>query len=448
MTVLREKHSKHNKLTLNDKLILFPFVLYIFSLVFEGALRYYLSHMGLEKIIYLPKGMMFLVFLFVIISDITKRGPFKLYIILLFILALSFLNGWHHTNSLVQAAFGVWVYAPFIYGVMILPTILSTGERATPLVLAVWFITATGLFWDYISELPWTGFNYDIGQVLVEGSRGWTTFGIERCGGFARASFSAAYLILFSSLYIVSTSKRAFIITSIWIISGLALLTTTHRTSIAIYFILTITIPIIFRYYNANIIKRICKIFPLIVASIGICLPCLSGVVFLNLNTHMEEFILSSIGARLSKTWPDALSLIFEHGNAIWGRGLGGIGAAQLYFETTYYNPADNLYLSLFATFGIWMFLFIVIWTMGLRKLDFKFSWHTRLFWLISVVILMEGWTANTIEDPLTAMLLGLSFGYAVQSRYWKPITQRELKSAQPSRITLLQGQNNSNNLA
>lgn len=438
--MLKKHYLKHTGLTLSDKLLLLPFLLYTLSLTFEGALRYYLYHMGIEKLIYFPKALMFLVFIFVIISDLTRSGLFKTYFILLCIVALSFFYGWHNTKNFYQAAFGIWVYAPFIYGVMALPPILKAGERGNPFILAIWLITISGIFCDYFSELPWTGFNYDVGQVLVEGARGWSTFGIERCGGFARASFSAAYLTLFSSVYIISTIRKPFLVTFVWIITGLALIATTHRASIAIYIILTIIFPIIFKYYDINIANKSYRILPIILALIGISLPCLSGVVFLNLNTYMEEFMLSSTGARLSKTWPDALSLIFERGNAILGRGLGGIGAPQLYFETSFYNPADNLYLSLFATFGIGMFLFITLWTIGLRKLDFKSSWHPRLFWLISVVILMEGWTANTIEDPLTAMLLGLSFGYTVQSRCWKPISQRAIKATQPSHIGLLQG--------
>jgi hypothetical protein len=154
------------------------------------------------------------------------------------------------------------------------------------------------------------------------------------------------------------------------------------------------------------------KITPGLSASIGICLPFLGGIVSLNPTLYAQEVIFSSIGMRFAATWPDAISLITDSGNLFFGRGLGGIGAAQLHFEPAYYNPVDNMYLSLYAGFGIGMFVFVGAWVWGLAKLWPERRWHGRLFWLFGFAILTSGWMVNGVEDPLTAVAMGLCVSY------------------------------------
>jgi hypothetical protein len=387
-------------------------MLYIIIVVFEGALRYYLWHKNLEMMIYIPKALMFCFFWLAILIDLANRRINKVYLTLLAGTACAFLVGWYNTGKFYQAAFGVWVYIPFLYGVLTIEPFIRVEKRARLFVSALLLASLAGVWWDFFVPFPWTGFIYEIGQSMIEASRGWTTFGIDRCAGFSRASFSASNLILFFSIYLTCTVKNKLFIVMMWIASGLGLLATTHKTAITIYFLLTILIPLIKFFPRTRMIEYCYKITPGLSAIIGICLPFLCGIVSLNPTLFTEEVIFSSIGMRFAATWPDAILLITDSGNLFFGRGLGGIGAAQLHFEPAYYNPVDNMYLSLYAGFGIGMFVFVGAWVWGLAKLWPERRWHDRLFWLFGFAILTSGWMVNGVEDPLTAVAMGLCVSY------------------------------------
>ena len=398
-----------------DYISLFPLILYFIVMVFEGPLRYYLWHKNLETLVYLPKALMFFLFWLVIIIDLANRRLNKVFLSLLSVTACAFFIGWYNTGKFYQAAFGVWVYIPFLYSALILKPFIRSEKRGRFFVLTLLLITLAGIWWDFFKPLPWTGFIYEIGQAVIEASRGWTTFGIDRCAGFSRASFSAAYLILFFSIYLTCTMKNRVFVTMMWVASGLGLLVTTHKTAIAIYAVLTFLIPLI-KFLPRNRIVEYCyNSIPVLSALIGICLPFLGGIVSVNPTSYAEEVIFSSIRMRLAATWPDAILLIANQGNLILGRGLGSIGASQIYFEPAYYNPADNMYITFYASFGIGMFFFVGIWVWGLAKLNLKGRWHDRLFWLFGLIILTKGWTVNGIDDPLSAIAMGLCFSYVLQ---------------------------------
>ena len=399
-----------------DNIILAPLMLFIIVVVFEGALRYYLWHKNLETLIYLPKVLMLCLFWLAIIIDLANRRINKLYLTLLAGTAGAFLVGWYNTGKFYQAAFGVWIYIPFLYSVLAIKPFLRAEKRPCFFVSALLLATLVGVWWDFFVPFPWTGFSYELGQSMIEASRGWTTFGIDRCAGFSRASFSAANLILFFCIYLSCAVRNKLFIVMMWIASGLGLFATTHKTAIIIYLVLTILIPIIKFFPRTKMIQYCYQIAPGLCAFIGICLPFMGGFVSVNPTIYAEEVVLSSIGMRLDDTWPDAIQLITNNGNLFLGRGLGGIGASQLHFEPAYYNPVDNMYLSFYASFGIGMFVFVSVWVWGLAKLWPDGRWYDRLFWLFGFVILTSGWMVNSIEDPLTAIAMGLCVSYVLKN--------------------------------
>jgi len=406
---------KHTKPSAIDYIFLAPLFFYIIVVVFEGALRYYLWHKNLETLIYIPKALMFCFFWLALIIDLANRRINKVYLALLAGTGCAFLVGWYNIGDFFQAAFGVWIYIPFLYSILVIKPFLRAEKHARFFVSALLFASLAGVWWDFFVPFPWTGFIYELGQSLIEASRGWTTFGIDRCAGFSRASFSASNLILFFSIYLACTLKNKFIIVMMWVASGLGLLVTTHKTAIAIYVVLSILIPLLVFYPRTRMIEYCYKILPGLSAIIGICLPFLGGIISVNPTVYAEEFFLSSIKMRLSSTWPDAISLIIRNGNLFLGRGLGGIGAPQLYFQPAYYNPADNMYLSIYASFGIGMIVFVGAWVWGLAKLWPEGRRHDRLFWLFGLAILTSGWMVNGIEDPMTAVAMGLCVSYVLK---------------------------------
>jgi hypothetical protein len=61
---------------------------------------------------------------------------------------------------------------------------------------------------------------------------------------------------------------------------------------------------------------------------------------------------VSSFEQRVTATWPDGLALPSRGGHWLTGRGLGGIGVAQMYFEPSIFNSGDNFFVYLWGAFG------------------------------------------------------------------------------------------------
>ena len=153
-----------------------------------------------------------------------------------------------------------------------------------------------------------------------------------------------------------------------------------------------------------------------LVALVGImvALPCASGTQDLLSNTSSSDFgflTLSSMLDRASVMWPAAFQLIASDQNPlewIFGRGLGGIGAAQAFFEPLKVNSADNLFVFLYVTFGLGALLFGVAILTGFKKYYLNEpETFTHLFALAAGVLTL-GIATNVIESVIPALVTGV----------------------------------------
>ncbi|MDB5395745.1 MAG: hypothetical protein JWM91_3251, partial [Rhodospirillales bacterium] len=70
-------------------------------------------------------------------------------------------------------------------------------------------------------------------------------------------------------------------------------------------------------------------------------------------------FSTESIYLRIAYTWPQAWDWIARHQMLIFGVGLGGIGGPQRLYAPNYFNPADNVFILMYAYFGAFAFLYL-----------------------------------------------------------------------------------------
>ena len=64
-------------------------------------------------------------------------------------------------------------------------------------------------------------------------------------------------------------------------------------------------------------------------------------------------FSFASFAMRISDTWPDAWRGSCNNQVFPFGVGLGGIGGAQRFFAENFFNPSDNLFIFIYANFGV-----------------------------------------------------------------------------------------------
>ncbi|MFZ0281668.1 MAG: O-antigen ligase family protein, partial [Bacteroidales bacterium] len=277
------------------------------------------------------------------------------------------------------------------------------------LFVCLFVVSVAGLLINSFVEFPWEGLRYTLDIYNVEASRAEETiFGIKRLAGFSRFAFDAAVQIILVSIFLVVHIKNNFIKVIIWCIAGLAIVLTTVKGIILSYLLISMLLLLqvvdnkMMDYYH---IYR--KIF-LMLLTMVFFLPFLSyfakDIGSIKLIGDSVDMLFTSFAVRLYDTWPEVIDIVQNYGNPILGRGLGGIGQPQVFFENNLYNSCDNLFIYLYAQFGVIGIIYIVYFYLKSRSLSAK---NDLYFCLLLFIILQFGITSSIFETPLLCLFVG-----------------------------------------
>jgi hypothetical protein len=326
----------------------------------------------------------------------------------IFILFSAFI-GMYYVGNLYQVLFGFWAILPFFYGIFISRIVVQHTIKPRYIYI-LWLMIIVGIVVDLFYSVPWSGFKFDIGQFQIQASRQWWTFGISRVSGFARASFEASIQVLILSIVLIYYEKRLFAKLVVWLISGIFIGLTTTKTVMAIWIIISLY------FAAATLIPRtlvlISRFLIAFIVVSGVTLPYISKMILpLEIENQVRRFLFLSFQDRLVNIWPGVLELVAERGNALFGRGLGGIGAAQMYYEINFL-PADNLSLYLYAIGGVFGVVLLLGYGLGCSFIYHRESKLSELMIVLTLSVLLEGISVNVLESPYFSLVFGITFSY------------------------------------
>jgi hypothetical protein len=317
------------------------------------------------------------------------------------------------SRDLTQVLFGLKTYLPFLFGAALGATLppATPGRRARWLARAIFAAAVAGVIANLWLEWPWEGLSYrlgDQGQEIV-GARTWTTRGIKRISGFSRASFEAAIAVASLSLVLVAGRRLGVpALATLAIALATVFLTTTKGILVALALVLVDLAARSLGPAAGRVAVHSALTWTLGALVAFLPLISWSGGMLLDTSTDLQDLLLQSMNDRLESCWPAAWKLIVEDGSPWTGRGLGGIGTAQLYFEAELYNPADNLLLYLVGNFGALGALLLVALCARVARLGRSPQPLDQVLGLAGIVILAYGMTTNVVESPLLSLWLGL----------------------------------------
>lgn len=389
------------------KLYLAILFLFLAFEVFGGALRYLFSTLGAPWLVYLPKALILAALLGVLLETAYRGKISRTLLFSALVIGAYAVVGAYNTGNALQPLFSIFSMLPLVFGIVVAPY-LDSG-RIVKYTVLLWLCAATGIVIDYFIAVPWDGAAYSLGNVELSASRDWTSYGVERVAGFSRASFDAADQILFLSLPIIFLARPKLLKFIVWLAAGVLIALTTSKTKIGVYALFTLLL--LSMTVLPRIGKRVLgKTLPIVIATVGAAFPISTLFVAyqLNLKSFTSMFLFSSFGERLTQMWPDAFKLVSLHGNLILGRGLGGIGVAQSYFEPGLANSADSVYVYLYASFGLLAIPLVALYVNRVRNIDLRANWP-RLLWFLGIAVLLSGWTVNVVESAYTAIVLGIT---------------------------------------
>ena len=378
--------------------------------LFEGPARYVLMLAHVPTLIYLRDvAAVTLVGFAVSLWMSGERRLFPL-VAALYVLFLHLLCGALTLPGVLQPLLGLKVFFTFLFGMAASAAIAERAHALLGLALAAFLATVCGVVLDVAIDFPWAGQAYESAIATVQVSREWSSGGIPRLSGFARASFDAATIVLVLTVPMLASRWHGLWRALLWMTAFATIWLTTSKG--ALLALVALAVWAVLEAGNAA--KRLVMAWIAFFAVICTALPIAATQFGFGVRRGDVASWLSSFVERIDFMWPDALETWLAHGNVVTGRGLGGIGFAQLGVEWWRYNAADNLMVYLLVSFG----LFALVYAGGfLWALPRTFTENpSRDFfgrcvrgW--ALVVFSYGCTSNMVEQPLMNMVIGLCFG-------------------------------------
>jgi len=406
--------------------------LWFFMVVCEGFLRFAASEAGAPALIYIKDVLLSGVLIYFIIHTASTLQMNKVLFTIIFAGVYGILIGLLNGLYPLQALFGLKLFLAFFIG-FVAVYILGLEHRFFVRVFRIFVpIALLGLFLELCYELPWSGYEYEAFGHSIEGSRSWSTLGIPRLSGFGRASFeTASILFCLTALNLTSahmlSRKKTFLQkvydSTLVLLSFAGIIVTTSKTSIVAFLILLL-FHVLIKFHDRfrGLLKQAAglsvKCLLLGVFCLGFLPPIFAGVARYSEAELLESdntaviLLSGSYRERIVSVWPDAFDLLSEDHMILTGRGLGGIGVPQKYFEEDLYNPGDNVYVYLLVDFGVvalGLFLLYLLYRLLFVRLNQD---HARHFLVFCLLFFAYGVTVNVVESPTLMMTLGVLLAY------------------------------------
>ncbi|TCR63206.1 O-antigen ligase family protein [Rhizobium sp. BK376] len=414
------RYSTHsfNFLALTKALSRWGLYGYVVRELIGGPLRYYASSAGVGLVNYIPPAFTCIsLFVYIYYSFLTGRMCKSILLFLIFLIIFSAYIPFT-LITLPQALFGIYILIPIINGMLLYS--LGDFRSIERYAFVFWTIAVAGVFINSVYTLPWAGGSYEILGIQREIARDWEYEGYSRIAGFGRSSFATANIILVYMIIITASKLHGNIIkVSATVISFISIYLTTTKTT----FIVLASLPLFMISISIvnRLLPRLTYIYVVLSLSVMIAimtaLPIFSQTFDVNSQSSFGIFSFESLSVRLKIVWPYTFQVLSHGGNLLFGRGLGGVGVPQQIFEEDYFTFADNLFLYILLSFGIFGITFVYIgFVKGYKELLSKRPRHAYLVYLFSVYIIGTGMTSNTIEGPMQAILIGVILAKAVNT--------------------------------
>lgn len=387
-------------------------LLYLSIYAFEGPIRYALINFGLGDAIVLRDG---LIILPIVLLLMKQAFRFRVHPAFFLFAGIVLLHGTLSTANLhtpLPALYAATRLLHILFGFIAARQLLRPGNRVLWVLTLVWLASVAGVaLTKFVYTMPWTGLEAEIGGVTVDVSRGWDIIGFDKpAAGFFRSATAAAVLLPMLGLLLGARTRswpiRALVL---GLTVGAVVLTTQTASIIAIAMVgLLMFAPSRLRY---TLLCTACVGF----AALDVALPLVAAGMVASGKSGALSFGL--FDTYIGQTWADAWKWIASNGIFPFGVGLGRIGSAQRLSAEDLFDPFHNLFVFLYANFGLLGAVYLA-WVVcqGLR-LPEKVRPAAIGPLAILAFNLAAGAALAMLDDQMSALFTGASVGMLFQLR-------------------------------
>jgi hypothetical protein len=388
-------------------------VIYISIYAFEGAVRYGLYSVGHDDAILLRDLLMVVPLGLLFAAQVLRGRLHPAFAAFAVVIAVHGAIAIFNLGSYVPAVYGAKLLINVLFGFIAARELLNPGPRTMTILVVIWVASITGVMLDkFLYTFPWTGLATHIGGIKVDISRGWDiedSFD-KRAAGFTRSSISAAMLLPILATIIAPRIRNGILRMLMLVITvGAVFLTTQKGAVVAIAAVTVILCAPKWSWYGLLCFAG------LMFALLDVALPVLTAGLLMPQSAGVFSF--ASFAMRITLTWPEAWTWIANHNVFPFGVGLGGIGGAQRFYAPNFFNPSDNLFVYLYANFGV-LGLVYLGWVAGLGpRLPRLVRPEALQALAVLAFILGYGAALSILEDQMAALFVAAAAGMLWQLR-------------------------------
>jgi hypothetical protein len=399
-----------------DRVTLWLLFLILSTDIVSGAIRYYAALGGVAWLTYVPHVIMLIATLVGMSYWPIAEGVTGAWWSILALFCVAGFWGLINITNPSQVGFGFWMLISIPYGMVVAPAVTRNWGRLKPYLLACWAVTIAGVFIGEFVRFPWVGFAFQLAGERISASHERYTGGIrlQSAAGLSTGSVHAASLIAILALCVIISCGKKLAVTT-WFLSLLAIVLTTSKSTIGAYLLVSIIILVGDRLRNTFRFAPVVlgTLTAVVVPTVALVRQNQDRILDWRHSAHAHSLAAvmagqASFSDRWQVTWPGAIMMIMDRGSAILGRGFGGIGRPQFYFEKATYNPADNLGIYLYGVFGVLGILWL-LWLALLPAGSVINTQYLKFLFLALCLIFVQGVGCSSCEVLVFNFVLGMS---------------------------------------
>jgi TM2 domain-containing membrane protein YozV len=374
---------------------------------FSGALRFYLDQGGLGSLLYVPKILCCVVFIFELRTF--KAGP-AVWLSLL-MLAVYGSIAMLHGASIKNVGFSLFGISPLLFG-LVCSEYLIMRKRLFFWAIAFFLVASLiGVALDKYTSVPWKGYSYTIGETELSANTAWATDEVDRVAGFARVSNVLSILIAIYSLYVIVFLRSRLVVIALCGLAAVAIVLTTSKAPAAA-FVLTLGLLMITRlHWTSRVV--------FFLAVVGAAALPLAGLLHDFDANQAGTGFLSSFYDRLINTWPAAFRMLTREDWGITGAGFGLFGSTLMLFPVPGVEAmgTDSTVMYLWATFGVVGILMFMLQIPFFIALGDDVTRMGRALLAITFCCCITGWTTDMFDVAAANLFMGMAIGHVVAGK-------------------------------
>lgn len=373
----------------------------------EAPLRYGMSLLSLDPLIFLRDAAIFISITLVGLLTLgAGRMPLSMGVFVVLAAvhgAIAFMN----LHTILPVVYGLKLFVPALCGFLVFQTFYDPKPGVLRLVMLLWVITVIGAAVNRFmpNDFVWVGAQVNLGGIDVSLARDWQSTSTRRVGGLMRASINLAIVLPLLGYILLGHLHSRFVRIGIVLCTLVVLYWTTQKGAILAYAVVAAALALSSRRSVAPL-----RVVAVVLVAFMIFAPVM--LVHYDMPTDKGVFSFESFIERITSMWPRAWVWIEKY-SYLTGVGLGGIGGAQRFYAPSEFNAADNLFVYLYASFGVISLVYIAL-ALGVAVLARvrTSSYQRDSAVLASFAFLMGyGIVISLVEDQVAAIWLGATLG-------------------------------------